>query len=212
MIGTLILLASLTTTTPADLDRLLLEVRDASFPELQALPLTTTRFSNPTVFFMSSFDVAAALDDAQPLRLLVSINDDVLVDGPSELAIRAVLAHELGHSVDYVRRRRHDGAAGLLALLPALLWPPAETQMERGTDLIAVARGYGRGLQAYRTWLYARLDKDAVAQKRRVYYSPLELDLLTRLAAQCSAAFAAITTPPADARGIAALGSAACFD
>ena len=197
---------------PADLDRLLVEVRDASFPELATSPVTTTRFDSATVFFMSSFDVVAALDDDEPLRLVVSINDAVLFDAPSEPAIRAVLAHELGHSLDFVRRRHRDGAAGLLPLLPMLVWPPAEAAMERATDLIAVERGYGVGLQAYRAWLYRRLDADAVLEKRRVYYSPLELDLLTRLAARCPAEFAAITAPPPDARAIAALGDATCFE
>lgn len=203
-----VLLAAL---TPVDLDRLLIEVRDASFPELTTSTLTTARFDSATVFFMSSFDVAAALDDTRPLQLVVSVNDAVLVDGPSEAAIRAVLAHELGHSLDFVRRRQ-QGAVGLLPLLPMLVWPPAEASMERATDLVAVGRGYGVGLQAYRAWLYRRLDADAVLEKRRVYYSPLELDLLTRLATRCPADFAAIAAPPPDARGIAALGNATCFD
>jgi len=213
MIGSMMAItAVLVTTTAADLDRLLLDVRATSFPELSSLSIATVRFQSPSVFFMSSFDVVAALDDDEPLHLLLSMNDAVLDDPPSELAIRAVLAHELGHSLDFVRRRQRAGAAGLMSLVPALLWPPAEAEMERATDLIAVARGYGPGLQAYRAWLYGRLDKDAVAEKRRVYYSPLELDLLTRLASACPASFAAIVTPPLDARAIVALGAPDCFD
>ena len=141
MIGSMMAFTALVvTTTTADLDRLILEVRAASFPELSSLSMTTVRFSSPTVFFMSSFDVVIALDDDEPLQLLVSINDAVLRDPPSDLAIRAVLAHELGHSID-VRRRQRAGARGLFELLLALLWPPAEAQMERATDLIAVGRG-----------------------------------------------------------------------
>jgi hypothetical protein len=200
--------------TAATLDAWLLEVRAASFPELGDAPLTIERFSSDTVFFMSNIDVGSALHGG-PLHLQLFINDAVLdddADVPGEIALKAVLAHELAHSLDYVQRFSADGAAGLLPLLPMLAWAPAEEEIERRTDLVAVRRGYGFGLAAYRRWLYRRLPAEAVLEKRRIYYSPLELVWLERLATQCPAALdTAIAHPPRDARAIARLGPATCF-
>jgi len=197
---------------PEALDRLLEDVRAASFPELRDSPLTIERFRSDTVFFMSNVDVASAFDDDGPLVLQVFINDAVLQDGPGDEALRAVLAHELAHSLDYVQRDAAEGPGGLLALLPMLVWPPAEEVVERRTDLVAVRRGYGVGLAAYRQWLYQRLPADAVLEKRRVYYSPLELLLLQRLQTRCPDALeAALEHPPTTAAAIARLAPAGCF-
>ncbi len=204
------------TSAASPLEGWLAKVKAASFPELKDVPMRVTRFQSDTVFFMSNFDVVAALDDAGPLQLELFMNDGVFArgGGPGEDAIVAILAHELAHSLDYVKRRQQAGAAGLVGLVPALIWPPAEAEMERHTDLVAVQRGYGRGLIAYRQWLYRNLDADAVAEKRRVYYSPLELDLLTRMAERCPTALeAAIADVPFDARAIVARagGNGGCF-
>lgn len=195
--------------TRADIDALLDDVKARSYPELAQTPLSTSTMTSSSVFFQSNFDVARARDGA--LALVVDVNEAVLDDPPSPAALRAVLAHELAHSLDYRQRFDRDGVAGLVGLLPMLVWPPAEEAVERRTDVVAVARGHGRGLAAYRVWLYAHIDADAVRHKRRVYYSPLELDLLTTLFARCPAVVdAAIARPPRDARAIVALGPG-CF-
>lgn len=195
--------------TTATLRALLAEVKTASYPELAALPMTTDSLSSSSVFFQSNFDVGEAL--AGRLALVVDLNEAVLDDPPSDAALRAVLAHELAHSLDYAQRFERDGAAGLVALLPMLVWPPAEEEVERRTDVVAVARGHGVGLIAYRVWLYAHVTDDVVREKRRIYYSPLELDLLTRLFARCPEVVAsAVRAPPRDARAIVALGPR-CF-
>jgi hypothetical protein len=206
------------TQEPAAVERLrarIVDVRNASFPELSTLPLEVEPFTSDRVFFMSNVDVVAALDGALVLRLLVNVA--VLQNGPSEAAIDAILAHELAHSLDYAERFSGAGRAGLLGLLPMLVWPPAEEDVERRTDLVAVARGYGLGLIAYRRWLYATLPAEAVLEKRRVYYSPLELDWLTRVARRCPTALAAaLRAPPRSAAAIARLaedhGGGRCFD
>lgn len=206
IVTALVMAAALTHT---DIEALLRQVKAASYPELLQTPMTTSTLTSPTTFFQSNFDIGSALDG--DLALVIDINDAVLDDPPSELALRAVLAHELAHSLDYRQRFDSDGKAGLARLLPMLFWPPVEEEIERRTDVVAVARGHGAGLIAFRVWLYAHIDAEAVRQKRRVYYDPLELDLLTRLFAACPTTKAtAIARPPQDARGIVALGPA-CF-
>lgn len=189
--------------------RELLDVRRQAFPELEALPLTTGELTSDSVFFQSNFDVGAAL--AGRLELSIDINPRVLTDGPSPEALRAVLAHELAHSLDYFERFDRRSAAGLVDLAPMLFWAPVQETVERRADVVTVARGFGVGLAAYRAWLYQHVDAEAVADKRRVYYSPLELDLLDRLFRRCPAVRAqAIATPPMTARAIVALGPS-CF-
>ena len=206
--------ATTTSETPsARLERLVREEHARAFPEIAAAQLHFATFTSPTVFFMSNFDVGAALD-GPPLALQIFLNPGVfdLDGGPGEVALRAILAHELSHSLDYVRRAVVDGSDGLVGLLPALVWPPAEEEMERRTDLVAVQRGYAEGLIAYRLWLYRVLDDDGVREKRRVYYSPIELSMLGRLQARCPHALAgALSTPPRSAREIARLAPASCF-
>ena len=196
-------------TAAPDLPALLEQVRSESFPELVGLPLRTGTLTSSSVFLQSNFDVAAAA--AGVLSLSIDFNDRLLLDPPSIEALRAVLAHELAHSLDYQQRFAVDGAVGLVGLLPLLFWAPAEEEIERRTDVVAVARGFGPGLLAYRIWLYAHIDADAVKDKRRVYYAPLELALLTTLLARCpEVKAAAIAVPPKTAREIVALGPG-CF-
>ena len=203
-----------TTTTRAALELLLSEVRDGFFPELAGLPLKTGTLPSspgdrPNFFFQSNFD--AGQGAAGTLALNIEINERIFDDTPSTLALRAVLAHELAHSLDYQQRYAADGARGLVALLPMLFWDPVQEEVERRADIVAVARGFGAGLLSYRVWLYARIDAEAQRDKRRVYYAPLELALLTTLLTRCPQVSAdAIAHPPRSAREIVALNPT-CF-
>lgn len=205
---TVALLLTTTTTTRADLEAVLQEVRHASFPELEHLTLTTGTLTSSSVFFQSNFDLVVAAGGV--LSLNIDVNERLLDDPPSLAALRAVLAHELAHSLDYQQRFARSPWE-LAGLLPVLFWPPVEEEVERRADVVAVVRGFGRGLLEYRVWLYAHLDAEAVREKRRVYYSPLELALLTMLIERCPAVGpTAIARPPATARAIVAL-SPSCF-
>ncbi|MDP2340818.1 MAG: hypothetical protein Q8O67_07670 [Deltaproteobacteria bacterium] len=214
---TIALLLTTTSASPAaagassraDLAALLEQVRHESFPELAGLQPSTGTLTSSSVFFQSNFDVVAAAGGT--LSLSIDFNELILVDPPSPEALRAVLAHELAHSLDYQQRFAASGPAALLGLLPMLFWAPVEEEVERRTDVVAVARGFGPGLLSYRVWLYAHVDADAVKDKRRVYYSPLELALLTTLFERCPQVVpAAIARPPTTARAIVALGPG-CF-
>ncbi|HEY4223249.1 MAG TPA: hypothetical protein VGO62_17950, partial [Myxococcota bacterium] len=101
------------------------------------------------------------------------------------------IGHELAHTLDYETRTP-------LALIP-LIGPalfPASSTWERGTDLVAIERGFGPGLLHYRAWLFRVLDAAAVRDKRAVYYSPLEIDLLIEMKRACPAQFRELLAHP----------------
>lgn len=52
------------------------------------------------------------------------------------------------------------------------------SRFERKADLEAISRGYGEGLIEYRNWLYQNIGPDKTARKKRLYFSPEELNLM----------------------------------
>src|SRR6185503_6929087 len=96
--------------------------------------------------------------------------------------VRSILAHELAHVEDLSGGKR----LGLLRL-GGLASHERTARFERRADLTAMARGYGADLEAYRTWLYGHIPESKIAEKRRDYFSPEEIE----------AALAAAATRPA---------------
>ena len=89
--------------------------------------------------------------------------------------MRAIIAHELGHVQQFNAKARWRSLAYVRMMSPAFT-----AQMERRTDLLAIARGYGAGLRAYREWLYQHIPANRRAEKLRNYFAPEEIDALLR--------------------------------
>jgi len=51
-------------------------------------------------------------------------------------------------------------------------------EFERWADLKAISLGYGEGLKEYRRWLYSNVPASKLAEKRRNYFSPDEIDAI----------------------------------
>lgn len=186
---------------PADQARVARLIADdrARYPELTGRRVEVSSLNDDAVFFQSNFTIDSALGDG-PLVYVIQANPRALA--ADDDALRGVLAHELAHTLDYETRTR----AQLVDLLgPALV--PTSSTWERKTDLIAVDRGFGPGLLRFRTWAFrvlAHSNKDALQEKRAVYYGPLELSLLLDVKARCPSLFARfVEEPPATAHGIA---------
>jgi Zn-dependent protease with chaperone function len=159
--------------------RVVEEVRQSSYPELQGIPLLIQLFTSDSDYFQARFTNASFLGRRQ-LRYVLFVNRRLLAQPPPDDALRAVLAHELGHVLYYRAHYR----LRLLWLL-RLCQPSFAARFERATDLVALERGYGRGLKAYREWLYQRIPAGKLAEKQRNYFSPAEIDaLLRRMQAQ----------------------------
>ncbi|PKL76750.1 MAG: hypothetical protein CVV27_08670 [Candidatus Melainabacteria bacterium HGW-Melainabacteria-1] len=147
-------------TLEADLLQLKRQLRQVQlrFPELDGQVLEVGTFVESDSYFQSNFDALSLLGPRPIYR--IEVNPRIFALDCPPAAIEAVLAHELAHTLDYVR----GGLAGILGIGWQLLVGPAP--YERRTDLQAIFRGFGPGLRQYRLWLYAQLSPEQLLRKR----------------------------------------------
>ena len=157
-------------TTYRTVDSLLSEVRRSSFPELAGEDIVLNELHSASDFFTSGTELRTFLKARRQRAYLVYVNPKLFENPPPRAAIRAVLAHELSHIVDY-NRRSFPG----LARFTFHYLTSNEASYERATDLATLGRGYGCGLIAYREWLYRRVSPKSAAVKRRTYLTPEEI-------------------------------------
>lgn len=175
------------------------DTRARSYPELEGTALVVGGETEPLVGGRALFAPGAVLGLAGR-DYQVRLSADLLTEDAGDLAVRYVAAHELAHILDY---QRHPGAAGLQALVHEALVRP--WRLERRAELIAVERGYGEGLVAYRRWQRARLAgmPELLAEKRRNYFSPNEARAADEVRRRCPTVFQAfLAEPPRDLREI----------
>lgn len=94
--------------------------------------------------------------------------------GPSALALRSIVAHELTHVVMYRSLTMYEFVFGFLldyADYHNLI------RIERATDLELLNSNLdlAQGLIAYREWIYSKLDNDGIEAKMREYMTPDEI-------------------------------------
>jgi hypothetical protein len=148
------------------------EVVKASYPELKNADIQLQVFHSESDYFRTSFSFGHFLG-AKKMRYLIKVNPRIFELNAPEEAVRAIIAHELGHAFDFHSKKR----ICLLGLV-RLSSKGYTAGFERQTDLQAISRGYGDGLKAYRVWLYQNIPAKKLAEKRRNYFSPEEIDLI----------------------------------
>jgi hypothetical protein len=153
--------------------RLLVEqIVKASYPELKDADIQVQTFRSESDYFRTIFSFRRFLL-ARKMRYFIKVNPRVFQLNAPEDGVRAILAHELGHVFDFHRKKR----IRQLSLL-RLLSKNYTAAFERRTDLQAISRGYGEGLKAYRQWLYRNIPAKKMAEKRRNYFSPEEIEAI----------------------------------
>jgi hypothetical protein len=167
---------SVSTSTPADVaDRVRLitdEVIAASYPELRDTDIRIKLFRSESDYFRARFSFRRFFFHRK-MRYYILANSKLVERQAPENGIRAIIAHELGHILYFKRRNRIE----LLGLV-RLLSKDFTIHFEKWADLQAISRGYGDGLKEYREWLYLHIPAKKMAEKRRNYYSPEEIDHL----------------------------------
>lgn len=155
------------------------EVVRTSYPELTNATIKVRAFSNTSDYFRTRFGIPQFVS-GKKMEYLMMVNPQVFDRNCPESAIRAIVAHELGHVLYFSQRKR----IRLLSLI-RLESKSYTARFERWTDLQAIARGYGEGLKQYRQWLYKNVPERSLNEKRRDYFSPEEIDaILLRLRAR----------------------------
>lgn len=153
--------------------RIVAEIVENSYPELQNARITVKTFRSRSDYFRSRFSLARFLT-FRKLHFIIFVNPQVFEKNAPPEGVRAIIAHELAHAAYYRRHNRFE-LFGLISLKSKSY----AARFERGADLQAIKRGYGAGLIEYREWLYQNIPVRNVAAKKRDYFSPAEIDLIT---------------------------------
>ena len=148
-------------------------VRQASFPRLSRADIAVYDLRSDSDYLQARFTVSSFF--SRKLQYLVFFNQEAIRRQVPAEGLRAIVAHELAHISYYEDQSR----MGLLSLV-GLLVPSFTTRFERKADLDAIVLGYGRGLQTFRIWLYGNIPTATVADKKRDYYTPEEIEALLR--------------------------------
>ena len=162
-------------------EHMLRELIAQSFPALAHVAIKLKPFHSDSDYFRTSFS-AHRFAFGMKMQYVVLVNREWRSRSAPIEGVRSILAHELAHIEDL----SHGKRIGLFRLV-GLASHEGTARFERRADLTTMARGYGAGLEAYRTWLYGHIRESKVAEKRRDYFSPEEIE----------AALAAATTRPA---------------
>jgi hypothetical protein len=148
-------------------------VRQASFPRLSRADIAVYDLRSDSDYLHARFTVSSFF--SRKLQYLVFFNEEAIRRQVPAEGLRAIVAHELAHISYYEDQSR----MGLLSLV-GLLGVSFTTRFERKADLDAIVLGYGRGLQTFRIWLYRNIPPAKVADKKRDYYTPEEIEALLR--------------------------------
>ena len=152
---------------------LLQSVRDSSYPELQNTDIEIRLFNSKSDFFRTRFSVMRYFFGLK-MHFFIEVNPKVFELQPTEKALHAIIAHELGH-VLYMQDEKRIKLFSLICLASK----DYTARFERRTDLEAISRGYATGLIEYRNWLYQNISAKNVKEKKRDYFSPEEISAIT---------------------------------
>jgi len=134
---------------------------------------------NPAYYLESNFTITRFLFGSPKYRIGINrilFSDELPLEG-----LKAILAHELTHSVDY-----YNGST-LRTIIPIgirLLRNKSKIQYERNTDLRTVLYGYGPGLIAYKNWQYSKLSAEDLVTKKKEYLTPSEIEFIDSIRGQ----------------------------
>jgi hypothetical protein len=168
------------TNVPEWAERLVREVRTASFPELATADIRVLPFVSESDYFQARFSLSRLMLGRR-MRYSIRVNPGAALADVPEEGRRAIVAHELAHLAYYTRGNR-------LHLVNLLRFPGKRfrERFEKRADTEAVRRGYAQGLKQYRVWLYQHVPASALPEKKRDYLSPDEIDAVARQMAKPS--------------------------
>jgi len=145
----------------------------ASYPQLKGSDIRIESFASQSDYFKARFGYPQYFFTR--MRYLLFVNPRVFELHAPEAGVRAIIAHELAHAL-YFKLRNRVQLLGLVRLTSKRF----TAEFERWADLKAISLGYGEGLKEYRRWLYKNVPASRLAEKRRDYFSPEEIDAIER--------------------------------
>ena len=147
------------------------EIIAASYPQLKGSDIRIESFASQSDYFKTRFGYPQYFFTR--MRYLLFVNPRVFELHAPEAGVRAIIAHELAHAL-YFKLRNRVQLLGLVRLTSKQF----TAEFERWADLKAISLGYGEGLKEYRRWLYKNVPASRLAEKKRDYFSPEEIDAI----------------------------------
>jgi len=147
------------------------EIIAASYPQLKGSDIRIESFVSQSDYFKARFGYPQYFFTR--MRYLLFVNPRVFELHAPEAGVRAIIAHELAHAL-YFKLRNRVQLLGLVRLTSKQF----TAEFERWADLKAISLGYGEGLKEYRRWLYKNVPASRLAEKRRDYFSPEEIEAI----------------------------------
>jgi len=147
------------------------EIIAASYPLLKGTDIRIEPFNSKSDYFKARFGYPQYFFTR--MRYLLFVNPRVFELHAPDAGVRAIIAHELAHAL-YFKLRNRVQLLGLVRLTSKQF----TAEFERWADLKAISLGYGEGLKEYRRWLYTNVPASSLAEKRRNYFSPEEIDAI----------------------------------
>ena len=178
--------------TDADVKKLVDELLENDFPELAGKDVSYEFFESDSYFFRSRPGVGSVLNPFSKTKYIIDINRAIYDKDLPTSAAKAILAHELGHTLCYV----DHGVGGMLGTLAGELSQSHQEHVERETDLVAMERGFGEGLTQYREWIYEQLDEAGLAEKQATYFTPAEIKAIDEAALDTPEIYQALAKDP----------------
>lgn len=171
--------------SPDALEELFRQTIALRFSELNNSKIQLLPFESKTDFFHSNFDAREIFAHSKTRIYKIYYNQNLKFQSPSVDAIRGILTHELAHIVDYQKK-----SAWELSRLGWLYWynehSPEIISYERKIDIMALCRGAGSELIAFRRWLYQNVDPETLQWKKITYLSPEEITRWMEKPSTCS--------------------------
>jgi hypothetical protein len=166
--------ATLICHTPQASFRTLDQVKTMIEPFLspdQTRMLKLETFESDFDFFET--DLSGFFGEPSKRTLILRVNSKLLTGGPSDSALKGILAHEACHLIDFQKSTRWQ----LLRLYLCVNWQGEDCiqKYERSTDECSLKFTQGCGLLEYREWLATQLSSDQMIVKNRRYLSAAEL-------------------------------------
>lgn len=162
----------------SQVETILDDLIETSFQELKGIRYVLYTFKSKTIRFRSNFRLGSLFFGKRVYR--IGVNRSVLSDPPPPAALRAVLAHELAHTLYYHQRKRGQ----VLKTAKIFFNKEAQVDFELATDLEAARRGFAPGLADYRRWVQPRLPKNKSAGYGSKYYEAEDFQLIGRIASE----------------------------
>lgn len=163
------------TDTIQKTQKIINEVIEKSYPELKNKRIEVKTFKSESDYFRARFSYNKYLT-FQKMRYIVFVNPQVFTKNAPDDGVRSILAHELAHVLYFAERDRLE----LLGLVK-LSSKSFTKKFEHRADLETISRGYGEGLKEYRAWLYQNIPAKNLAEKKRNYFAPEEIEKVMNL-------------------------------